>query len=257
MDIGETDTFALYSYAFEPITGYYPVMFYSADIQVANYTLSVDLYGDLLIQYLTPLGNPVDNIVSALIGSNLNDYLPELPDYSNSDFAFVSWRYFADGLYYDLSAYSLMPASSSRVVLTPFYAYSSQFLAQKEDEWYKIGYDAGADIGYKNGYAAGHRDGYIEGQKYQDTQVIKTSASWFAGLAQGKSEGGNYSFLNLFSAILDAPVRALFGYTTVENGVNVTYPGLFSFEVFGVDLSSLYLSVFSACIVFCVLRMVL
>lgn len=122
---------------------------------------------------------------------------------------------------------------------------------------YESGVLAGYNQGHSAGYDSGYSVGYQSGISYADTRVNKKSASWFAGVQQGVSDSGNYTFLSLFSAILDAPVRALFGYTVIENGVSVKYPGLFSFEVFGVSLSSLYLSLFSACIVFVVIRFAL
>ena len=97
---------------------------------------------------------------------------------------------------------------------------------------------------------------YDEGYNYAKNSVIYNSSSYIQGRLDGIESASNYTFLDLFSAIIDAPIRAVFGYTTVENGVVVERPGLLTFEVFGVDLSNFVLSIFSIAVVLCIIRII-
>lgn len=124
-----------------------------------------------------------------------------------------------------------------------------------------VGFDNGREVGYEDGYYYGYEDGYvdgdIDGRADARLNVDTGSASYLAGLNQGADNAGKYTFLNLFGAILDAPIRAIVGYETVENGVTVVHKGLLSFEVFGVDLSGFYLGLLSACIIMTLVRLLL
>lgn len=114
---------------------------------------------------------------------------------------------------------------------------------------YEKGYDTGHKEGYDNGYANGKTDA--------NNTVTDTSASYIQGYQDGANNAGKYTFLNLFSAIIDAPIRAVFGYTEIVNGQTVKHPGLLTFEVFGVDLSTFYMSLLTICLVLWIIRLLL
>lgn len=97
---------------------------------------------------------------------------------------------------------------------------------------------------------------YDEGFNYAKNSVIYNSSSYIQGRLDGIESASNHTFLGLISAVIDAPIRAVFGYTTVENGVVVERPGLLTFEVFGVDMSNFVLSIFSIAIVLCIIRII-
>lgn len=71
---------------------------------------------------------------------------------------------------------------------------------------------------YQNGYA----QGYAEGANYADSQVNMNSASYIAGYNAGQQ--GEYTFLNLLTAVVDAPVKAVAGIFNIEIlGYNMLY----------------------------------
>lgn len=122
---------------------------------------------------------------------------------------------------------------------------------------YNDGYDSGYNSGYGDGQSAGYSSGYdsgfVAGKTNADNTVTSTSASYSAGYQKGVESAGNFSFMSLISAVIDAPIRAFFGYT--ENGV--THPGLFSFNILGYDMSALVLSMFSACVIIMIIKICL
>lgn len=131
---------------------------------------------------------------------------------------------------------------------------------------YNSGLSAGQQIGYDNGFTAGQQQAnntvntgsasYVAGEtagKQQANNTVNTgSASYIQGYQDGL-DAPEYSFMSLISAIIDAPIRAFFGYT--ENGV--THPGLFNFNILGYDMSNLVLSIFSLCVLLTILRFAL
>lgn len=121
---------------------------------------------------------------------------------------------------------------------------------------YREGVTAGRQQGYDEGFTAGEQQGYNQGVtdgKYQANNTVNTgSASYIKGYQDGL-DAPEYSFMSLISAIIDAPIRAFFGYT--EDGV--THPGLFNFTIFDYDMSSLVLSIFSLCVLITILRLIL
>lgn len=121
---------------------------------------------------------------------------------------------------------------------------------------YREGVTAGKQQGYDEGFTAGEQQGYNQGVtdgKYQANNTVNTgSASYIKGYQDGL-DAPEYSFMSLISSIIDAPIRAFFGYT--ENGV--THPGLFNFNIFGYDMSNLVLSIFSLCVLITILRLIL
>lgn len=136
--------------------------------------------------------------------------------------------------------------------------------------WYWQVSNEGYISGYRDGFIEGvfesyntiepqspnYQAGYDNGVNYANSVVNMDSASYNAGFNAGVGVG-DYSFVDLIGAVIDAPVRAFFGYTTVEDGVITEHPGLFSFEIFGVDMSSFVLSLIGLSIVAILLKFIL
>lgn len=150
--------------------------------------------------------------------------------------------------------------------------------ANGQSSGYDTGYEEGREEGYDSGYfagydyaseylqtqvdedsasySAGYDTGYDEGLDYAYEHVNESSASYIQGKYDGVESANKYTFLGLISAIIDAPIRAVFGYTSVENGVEIQHGGLLTFEVFGVDMSNFVLSIFSIAVVLCIIRVI-
>lgn len=120
------------------------------------------------------------------------------------------------------------------------------------DTGYNKGYDVGKDEGYKTGFSAG------------DSQ----------GFARGVESANSYSFLGLFGAIFDAPIKAIFGGTstlpagttitdsngntiTLKSTTTVNRAGLLNFNIMGVNLSGFVLALFSLSILVVVIKFAL
>lgn len=111
------------------------------------------------------------------------------------------------------------------------------FLAEGLDE--DIAYNIGYKDGYKyaNGTINTSSDSYIYG--YETGQL----KGYSDGYAQGTADSGQYTFFSLISSVIDVPIKAI--------------KGLLDFNLFGVDMSSLYLSLFTLCIVIMVIKLLL
>lgn len=120
------------------------------------------------------------------------------------------------------------------------------------DTGYNKGYSVGKDEGYKTGFSAGDAQGYNRGVESANT----------------------YSFLGLFGAIFDAPIKAIFGGTSIlpagttitdSNGNTITLQstttvnraGLLNFNLMGVNLSGFVLALFSLSILVVVIKFAL
>lgn len=151
--------------------------------------------------------------------------------------------------------YNLRGVSSSAV-----YSYcAGLWYGSVESNDYNNGYNAGYDIGYNAGVTSGkvqgYNDGYSAGVSAGESQAFNTvndtSASYSAGYSKGVESAGNYTFMSLISSVIDAPIRAFFGYT--ENGVK--HPGLFNLNILGYDMSAFVLSLFSACVIIMIIKL--
>lgn len=97
---------------------------------------------------------------------------------------------------------------------------------------YGAGYNAGQSVGYADGQAAGYTRGYNAGD----------SVGYSRGYNAGVDATNTYSFTNLISAVLDAPINA--------------FTSLFNFEILGVNLSSFLLALFTICVVLTVIKFI-
>lgn len=101
-----------------------------------------------------------------------------------------------------------------------------------ESATYSAGYNAGYDLGVSAGQTAGYNTGYSDGD----------SVGYNRGYNVGVNSTNTYSFTNLISAVLDAPINA--------------FTSLFNFEILGVNLSSFLLALFTICVVLTVIKFI-
>lgn len=85
------------------------------------------------------------------------------------------------------------------------------------------GREQGIEIGYGQGYAGGYNKGYND--------------------ALGSASGNRNQFFDLVSAVFDAPIQA--------------FTGLFDFEIFGYNMKSLLLALFTIAIIVTIIKIVL
>ena len=85
------------------------------------------------------------------------------------------------------------------------------------------------DNANKQGFNSGYEQGFTQGKNI--------------GYSLGSKDQGDYTFLGLIGAVIDAPIEA--------------FKGLFDFEILGVDMSSFVLSLLTLSVVIIVIRMAL
>lgn len=97
--------------------------------------------------------------------------------------------------------------------------------------YYSQGYMAGEKEGYTKGLADGETVGYNKGYEYGEN----------VGYNRGVEGAGEYTFLGLFTAVVDAPIKA--------------FLGLLDFEIFGMDMQKFFLSILTAALCVAVYRL--
>lgn len=105
-----------------------------------------------------------------------------------------------------------------------FYNYGAGY-NDAEGSAYDVGYNAGVDAGYSQGYDVGVNDGYHN------------------GYGVGVNDSNQYTFYNLFGAVLDAPVKV--------------FSDLFNFELLGVNLLGLITGLFTLAVVIVIIKKVM
>lgn len=106
---------------------------------------------------------------------------------------------------------------------------------------YQQGYETGIhanevyDVGYGDGYTIGKNDGYADGLKIGNTE------GYNEGYTEGVTAAGNYTFFSLISAVIDVPIKA--------------FSGLLNFEVLGVNMKGLLLSLLTVAFVFGIVKL--
>lgn len=137
-----------------------------------------------------------------------------------------------------------------------------------DNSLYLKGYQSASDEyrqqGYNSGFSDGKNVGYNTGFSVGDAQ----------GYARGLDSANTYSFLGLFGAIFDAPIKAIFGGTstlpagttitdsngntmTLQSTTTVNRAGLLNFNLMGVNLSGFVLALFSISIIVVVIKFAL
>ncbi len=108
--------------------------------------------------------------------------------------------------------------------------------ALSDNQYYQSGYSDGSSSGYSLGYSEGNTAGYNAGYTAGD------SVGYNRGYDVGVNTTNTYSFTNLISAVLDAPINA--------------FTSLFNFEILGVNLSSFLLALFTIAVVLTVVKII-
>lgn len=98
-------------------------------------------------------------------------------------------------------------------------------------------YDSGYYSGFNDGEKKGFTDGRLEGVN------IGKQQGYSQGFNEGVASANNYSFLGLMTSTIDAPLQV--------------FTKMFDFNLLGVNMSSFYLSLFTACIIIIILKKVL
>ena len=97
--------------------------------------------------------------------------------------------------------------------------------------YYSQGYSQGVADGYQNGLTDGEKVGYNKGYEYGEN----------VGYNRGVGDSGEYTFLGLFTAVVDAPIKA--------------FLGLLDFEILGMDMQKFFLSILTAALCIAVYRL--
>lgn len=196
-----------------------------------------------------------------------------VPDFTNMNYRYESNFSNSDNLlvYASLNKsykYYLQPSITQNDVYKFFALIDYRNYKPLDNDFYVAGYNSASkgyyDTGYNKGYSAGEKSGYNKGFSAGDS----------AGYARGVENAGNYSFLSLFGAIFDAPIKAIFGGTstlpagttitdsngntiTLQSTTTVNRAGLLNFNLMGVNLSGFVLALFSLSILVVVIKFAL
>lgn len=205
-------------------------------------------------------GTIVNGYLNIEISEN-NNYLVE-SNFTNSDNLLVFAKLNNSFKYY------LQPNISQDNVYKFFALIDYKNYSPADNDFYVAGYNSASkgyyDNGYNNGYSAGNKDGYKTGYTAGDSK----------GYQRGLSDSNTYSFLGLFGAIFDAPIKAIFGGTstlpagttitdsngntiTLQSTTTVNRAGLLNFNLMGVNLSGFVLALFSISIIVVVIKFAL
>lgn len=216
------------------------------------------------------------NLVTNVFGGmevDLIDGVLSIPDYTNFDYT-VSPNFTnndnllvysdLDNVYY----YSLNSVFTQSDVNKFFALIDYRDYNPSDNDYYIAGFNSASsgyyDTGYNQGYSDGKANGYNTGY----------TAGNAKGYQQGLDAGNNYSFLSLFGAIFDAPIKAIFGGTstlpagttitdsngntiTLQSTTTVNRAGLLNFNLMGVNLSGFVLALFSISIIVVVIKFAL
>lgn len=208
---------------------------------LGNINITDDLISTLHI--FTSVNDFIPNLVKVEFGNFFSDYGSLYgPRYwnfikyinTNGDFLRLSW-YVGNSWCIDINnGYNYAPMES--LLESREYYFNTEFT---QDVFFNNGYSQGKSDGYKSGYDKGSEVGYINGFNQGELK----------GYADGVNSKTDYSFLGLFTALIDAPIQALFG--------NGTTGGLFNFEFLGINLAGFYLSLFTIMIVLAIVKIVM
>ena len=194
------------------------------------------------------------------------------PNYNNIYYLvstdFLDANYAAYGSDKGQYFYSLRSYLSKDDVRDFFALFDLTYYIPVNDAFYLAGYNNASkgyfDDGYNQGYSVGKDEGYNTGFSAGDAQ----------GFARGVDSANTYSFLGLFGAIFDAPIKAIFGGTstlpagtkitdsngntiTLQSTTTVSRGGLLNFDIMGVNLSGFVLALFSISIIVVVIKFAL
>lgn len=233
-------------------------------VWVSNYkTVNLDNYlltPQLLMYMYCSSPNFTANIVKVVLDSyvisttDYNSLYPSQPIYTdsiyNNNIAFNTLTYYDNtGNYLQFE----FPSPTTAILGDPDIPNSiikNGFVLLQNRVYYTDNY-LGSDVAYNDGKQAGIIQGIEEGKQSaleeweQERETIRESAynnGYSNGLSAGRADANEYSFLGLMSSVIDAPLNA--------------FRQMFNFELFGVNMSSFYLSLFTVCIIIIILRLI-
>lgn len=115
--------------------------------------------------------------------------------------------------------------------------YFSDALNLTDNQYYQQGYDTGLSNGYNTGYNAGYDTGNSEGYD------LGYNVGFNSGYSEGAEDSNQYTFLNLISATIDAPIKY--------------FQSLFNFELLGVNLQGFLTGLFTLCVIVTIIKIVI
>jgi len=181
------------------------------------------------------------NIKSIVFGSYLNYPLLDIP--------FTWFKYYNYVKYVDNNGNYILFAivitnndgSFDEITEPELFAldYRTYYIDQdiSDTDVYNQGYEMGKLDGYNSGYSVGNTNGYDNG--YKAGEVF----GYNAGYSAGSEDSNQYTFLNLISATIDAPMTY--------------FQKLFNFELLGVNLQGFLMALFTLCVVVTIVKLCL
>lgn len=151
---------------------------------------------------------------------------------------------FTDGSRVDFNTYDnifsyvdLTQFTGKQVRRVYFYVFTpdTYFFGLNSNADYLNAYNNGFDDGNKSGYDSGYGDGYKKGSDVGYTN------GYNKGYNLGTSSSGDYSFLSLIGAVIDAPLQAL--------------SGLLDFNLLGFNLLQFFYSIVTCALIVTVVRL--
>lgn len=193
------------------------------DAMFSYSSTGINSYGDYYMVRLYSSSNFNCNVVKIVLSISSDINIPSAPN----GFKYLSLHYYdVNGEYIVFS----FIVSDSFVFNTRTYYLTSNFTdndiyIQGVTDGYNQGYNIGLNDGYDKGFSAGEIVGFDDGYN------------------NGINDSNQYSFYNLFGAVLDAPVKV--------------FSGLFNFNLLGVNLLGLITGLFTLAVVIVILKKVM
>lgn len=122
--------------------------------------------------------------------------------------------------------------------------YKNYLIEQGENqsaESFSSGYQQGKQDGITQGLNENQPNVYKEG--YDAGVIVGDSAGYTRGYTAGANDAGNYTFLGLLGAVVDAPITAL--------------TGLLSFDLLGFNMLTFFYALMTLCLIIFVIRLLL
>lgn len=211
-------------------------------LSVRHHTfLSDDTFNCGLHLKFNTFTNDISYVVFSHTGSvNENRFVPKITYYDSlgNELFYIEFLFGQTlSFYYEtMGSPTISPNTLLGMNITGSYYIAPLTDTSADSYYYNSGYSSGYNVGYDDGRRLGYTSGYKDGN----------NAGYNSGYAVGFSSAvaeDTYSFNSLFGAVIDAPIKA--------------FRGLFSFEVFGVDMTNFLLSLFTVCVIITIIKVAL
>lgn len=122
--------------------------------------------------------------------------------------------------------------------------FSAGYISGKTD-WFNAGKAEGYEVGKTDGIEIGREEGLEEGESIGFGSGFEAGkqTGFDEGYVRGVADSNEYTFMGLFSSVIDAPVQA--------------FTGLFNFDLLGINLSSFFLALLTAGVCLAILRLII